>query len=111
MKKLNKRIQGATCICLLCTTAGALADSPQKKAPELEETVVIGEKVARSLRETTSSVSVLSEDELNGMKNITFTGAIAEVPNVLSLSGSLPDIRGVSGNGAAGGFNSISGGA
>ncbi len=77
----------------------------------LEEITVIGEKKTQSLKETTSSVSVIGEDELRSMKYFTVSDAVSDVANVVALSGAVPDIRGVKGNGAAGGFNSISGGA
>lgn len=77
----------------------------------MEEIVVVGEKTQRSLKDTASSVSVISEETLNSMQHQTITDAVAEIANVVVLSGAVPDIRGVSGNGSAGGFNSISGGA
>tara|TARA_R110002072_G_scaffold31735_5_gene97572 strand:- start:57857 stop:59857 length:2001 start_codon:yes stop_codon:yes gene_type:complete len=77
----------------------------------MEEIVVVGEKTQRSLKDTVSSVSVISEETLNSMQHQSITDAVAEIANVVVLSGAVPDIRGVSGNGSAGGFNSISGGA
>lgn len=84
---------------------------PGATIEDIERIVVVGEKAQRSLKETTSSVSVISEEVLNSMRYKSVQEAVAEIPNVVALSGTMPDIRGVSGNGAAGGFNSISGGA
>lgn len=78
---------------------------------DIETILVIGERDERSLKDTVSSVSVLDGDSLNALRNFSITDAVAEVPNVVALSGAVPDIRGVSGNGSAGGFNSITGGA
>lgn len=77
----------------------------------MEEVTVIGEKTERSLKDTTTSVSVITEETLNSMQHKSISDAVAEIANVVVLTGSVPDIRGVSGNGSAGGFNSISGGA
>ena len=77
----------------------------------LETIVVVGEKRERSLKDTASSVSVISEETLKSMQHQTITDAVSEIANVVALSGAVPDIRGVSGNGSAGGFNSVSGGA
>lgn len=101
------------CACVLCTSATAddIVLAGMQRTPYLEEIRVIGEKTERTLKDTASSVSVLAEEALNNMQHLTVTDAVSEVSNVVSLSGSVPDIRGVSGNGSAGGFNSISGGA
>ncbi len=77
----------------------------------LENVIVVGEKTDRSLKNTTSSVSVISEETLNSLQNYTINNTVAEVPNVVVTTGTAPNIRGVTGNGAAGGFNSITGGA
>ncbi len=94
----------------LLGTSSAIADDANRLL-SMEEVTVIGEKTERSLKDTTSSVSVISEAELNAMRYKSISDAVAEIANVVVLTGSVPDIRGVSGNGSAGGFNSISGGA
>lgn len=73
--------------------------------------VVVGEKSEKALKDSTSSVSVVTSDSLDTMQHQTVSDAISGLANVVVLTGSVPDIRGVSGNGGAGGFNSISGGA
>jgi outer membrane receptor protein involved in Fe transport len=88
----------------------ALSTDPPK-SNRLEEILVTGEKTERSLKDTTSSVAVISQEILDTMRHPSFSDAVSEITNVVVLSGSMPDIRGVSGNGPAGGFNSISGGA
>ena len=85
--------------------------TPDRDITDIEKIVVIGEKANRSLKDTTSSISVLTEEELNNTQFKSVSDALSEIANVVVPSGGLPDIRGVSGNGAAGGFNSISGGA
>lgn len=90
-----------------CATAPVYGDNNEAA---LDNVTVIGEKTERSLKDTTSSVSVISEEELSSMKHLSISSAVSEVANVVVLSGSNPDIRGVSGNGSATGFNSFTGG-
>ncbi|WP_167854844.1 TonB-dependent receptor [Mangrovimicrobium sediminis] len=85
-------------------------DSPGEQK-DIEVVRVVGEKVERSLKETTSSVAVISEDTLNALRSYTVSSLLSEIPNVIVTTGSAPNIRGVTGNGSAGGFNSITGGA
>lgn len=89
----------------------AFADGQDNTTVTLEDITVIGEKLDKSLKDTTSSVSVIGDDVLRTTRNQTVREAIAAVPNVVTPTGAVPNIRGVSGNGAAGGFNSITGGA
>lgn len=78
---------------------------------DIEKVVVVGEKTERSLKETTSSIAVIAEEDISSMRYKSIHDAVSEIPNIVAISGLVPDIRGVSGNGSAGGFNSISGGA
>lgn len=82
-----------------------------KQIESIEVITIHGEKRELSLKDTTSSVSVITEEALKSLQSLTVSDAISDIANVVVLSGAAPDIRGVSGNGAAGGFNSISGGA
>lgn len=77
----------------------------------IEKITVYGEKIERSLKDTTSSVSVIDKDSLDSGRYQSVSDALSEIPNVVVLTGSVPDIRGVSGNGSASGFNSFTGGA
>jgi len=97
----------------LSTTVLSATDSAETNTTGtwIESVMLIGEKTERSLKETTSSVSVIVRETLDNNQYYTISEAVGEVANVVSLTGSVPDIRGVKGNGAAGGFNSISGGA
>ncbi len=104
----------AVAVSAALAAGGALAqdqDTRDEERAVLEHILVIGEKTERSLRDTTSSVSVISEEALNSLQNYTVNGVLSEVPNVVVTTGTVPNIRGVTGNGSAGGFNSITGGA
>ncbi|MDP5214692.1 TonB-dependent receptor [Pseudoalteromonas tunicata] len=102
----------ALSIVSVLSSASALADDVAADAiTSIEKITVMGEKTERSLKDTTSSVSVISAEQLANGQYLSVSNAIAQVSNVVVLSGSVPDIRGVSGNGAATGFNSFTGGA
>ncbi|MFV0477124.1 MAG: TonB-dependent receptor [Parahaliea sp.] len=94
-----------------CALAQKTSQSTKAETLTLEHILVIGEKTERTLKDTSSSVSVISEQTINSLQNYTLSNAVAEVPNIVVSSGSAPNIRGVNGNGSAGGFNSITGGA
>ena len=89
-----------------------LADeAAQNSLHSIEKITVMGEKTERTLKDTTSSVSVISAEQLASGQYLTVSSAVSEIANVVVLSGAVPNIRGVSGNGAATGFNSFTGGA
>ncbi|MEI6894848.1 MAG: TonB-dependent receptor [Colwellia sp.] len=101
---------------LVVSNAFAEDASPKTEAAteqleSIERIIVLGEKTERSLKDTASSVSVISEEVLKTMRYISINEAVSEIPNVVVLRGAVPDIRGVSGNGSATGFNGVSGGA
>ncbi|AQS37891.1 outer membrane receptor for ferrienterochelin and colicins [Shewanella psychrophila] len=99
-------------IAMLCSpafSAYAVVDAESTKS--IEVITVYGEKIERSLKDTTSSVSVIDKDKLDSGQYLSVSSALSEIPNVVVLSGAVPDIRGVTGNGSATGFNSFSGGA
>ena len=83
----------------------------EQELESIEKIIVIGEKADRTLKDTASSVSVITEETLRSIQNITVSQAVSEIPNVVALTGAVPDIRGVSGNGSASGFNGVTGGA
>jgi outer membrane receptor protein involved in Fe transport len=86
-------------------------DNANQQLQSMEHIIVLGEKTERTLKDTSSSVSVITEETLKTMQSLTMSNAISDIPNVVVLSGATPDIRGVSGNGGASGFNAFSGGA
>ncbi len=101
--KKNLLINAMFCSPMLVGTAAV--------ANDVEVITVMGEKIERSLKDTSSSVSVIDKNTLDSGQYQSISNVLAEVPNVVALTGSAPDIRGVTGNGAAGGFNSFTGGA
>lgn len=109
-KALHKNLTTMTLLCspLLFNAYAAADDGPVKS---IEVITVLGEKIERSLKDTSSSVSVIDKEILDSGQYQSISSLLSEVPNVVALSGSVPDIRGVTGNGAAGGFNSFTGGA
>ncbi|WP_444957044.1 TonB-dependent receptor [Microbulbifer sp. ZKSA002] len=111
-RHLLSKAVSLTILTSIGATAIAADEKKEEYAPQaMENVIVIGEKTERSLKETTSSVSVITEETLNSMQHLSITDAVSNISNVVVLSGATPDIRGVSGNGSATGFNSFTGGA
>lgn len=71
---------------------------------------VYGEKVARSVHDTSASVSVFDEDKINSMPNATdVTDLLQNTPNIVDVGvgNDVPAIRGIDGSGAARGANAF----
>ncbi len=77
----------------------------------IEVIKVTGEKTERSLKDTAASVAVVNQALLENGQLVSMSDALSDISNVVVLTGAVPDIRGVSGNGSATGFNSFTGGA
>lgn len=88
----------------------AYAESSDTERKNLETITVIGEKTQRTLKDTASSVSVITSEILESGQYLSIANALSDIANVVTLSGAQPDIRGVSGNGSATGFHSFAGG-
>jgi outer membrane receptor protein involved in Fe transport len=86
-------------------------DGKPGERESIEVITVTGEKLARSLKDTASSVAVINQQMIESGQLNSVSDALHDVANVVVLTGSVPDIRGVSGNGAATGFNTFTGGA
>ncbi|BDZ73890.1 TonB-dependent receptor [Methylophaga marina] len=87
------------------------SNSNQSNRVELGSITVEGEKQTRTLKDTASSVSVIDQEALKSNQYHTLRDAISSVPNVVVQTGAVANVRGVLGNGAAGGFNAVTGGA
>ena len=87
-------------------------DETKKAHGKTIETIeVYGERTDSKLKDTTSSLHVITEQQLTSYQGQTYSDAVSDIANLVVISGALPNVRGVSGNGSADGFNSISGGA
>ena len=91
--------------------ATEVPDAERKVRESIEVITVTGEKTTRSLKDTASSVAVINQQMLDSGQIVSLSDAIKDIANVVVLTGAVPDIRGVSGNGSATGFNSFTGGA
>lgn len=103
---------------LVSSTCSAAATTPtpdgdaERKAREsIEVITVTGEKTERSLKDTAASVAVINQQMLDSGQIVSMSDALKDLANVVVLTGAVPDIRGVSGNGSATGFNTFTGGA
>ncbi|QTH70281.1 TonB-dependent receptor [Pseudoalteromonas xiamenensis] len=107
----NKRIL-PLCIAAALTGSNFYAHADDANLRQsMEKIVVVGEKTERTLKDTASSVAVLDASIIDSGQLLSMSDALSEVANIVVLTGAAPDIRGVSGNGSATGFNSFSGGA
>ncbi|MDP2562692.1 TonB-dependent receptor [Psychrobium sp. 1_MG-2023] len=100
----------ATTLASLLLAPTAFAEDEKNQTKSMDVITVHGEKIERSLKDTASSVSVIDAETLLSGQYLSVANAVGDVANVVALSGAVPDIRGVSGNGSATGFNSFTGG-
>lgn len=94
-----------------CLLLPSLVFSDQNTVVELSEVSVTGEKISRTLQETTTAVSVVGEETINNLAANSIYEAASLVPNMVSNPAEIPAIRGVSGAGASIGGFAISTGA
>lgn len=110
-----KRTLLAQCLMIAFSGTSLHIHAEEKKEENarksIEVIVVTGEKTERSVKDTASSVSVINQALLDSGQLVSMSDALTDVSNVVVLTGAVPDIRGVSGNGSATGFNSFTGGA
>jgi outer membrane receptor protein involved in Fe transport len=93
----------------LAVSAAVSADE-KEQLTSIENIVVYGEKAGRSLKDTTSSVAVISSEELANGQSDSYVDVLSDIANVV-FSNSLPSIRGVNGEGIAIGSYSFTSGA
>ena len=77
------------------STVGFTANAQNVPAPdgsveEIEKIVVLGEKANRTLKDSTSSISVLTADEINNTQYKSVSDALSEIANVVTLSAHCP---------------------
>lgn len=87
------------------------AESARKARESIEVITITGEKTERSLKDTAASVAVVNQQMLDSGQIVSMSDALKDIANLVVLTGAVPDIRGVSGNGSATGFNTFTGGA
>lgn len=87
----------------------ALAD--QNSTVELTEVTVTGEKIDRSLHETTTAITVVKGDSIDSSETRSAYDVASQVPNMINNPADIPVIRGVTGIGAATGGMAIMSGA
>lgn len=96
----------------LCHGSLVFADEVQTSSErsEVETMTVYGEKVARSVMDTGTSIEVYDEDRINSMPNATdVTDLLQNTPNVVDvgIGNDAPAIRGLDGSGPARGANAF----
>lgn len=94
-------------ICASLFLAPSLAFANEGNSIELNEVTVTGEKVDRSLQETTTAISVFQGNSINSQEVRSAYDVASEVPNMINNPAEIPVIRGVSGAGPASGSNAF----
>lgn len=100
---------GAASLAMVSGTASA-QDAPST----VDEIIVTGERANRTLRETASSVSVSTHDDIDRRAGVYSVNDLLErIPNLLATEpgNELPAVRGVDGTGPGGGPTAFFGGA
>jgi outer membrane receptor protein involved in Fe transport len=105
---MGRHLLGATGLVtiLLCAS---LAHADEGVAPADGEIIVTGEKIGRSLKDTSTAVTVLRNVDSQDFKS-PYDVAI-RVPNMIATAADLPSIRGVTGSGVGGGIFTLMSGA
>lgn len=112
-----KPIKSKYCMLTLCLINGysstAIAENIKKENKEsLEKIVVIGEGLARSELQTSSSLSLTTNKEIERRPDLyTLTSVLKQTPNILEtgLGNQLPSIRGIEGSSAHGAIAFLAG--
>jgi outer membrane receptor for ferrienterochelin and colicin len=91
-KKVRLTVIASASAILGITTQGAvaheIATSPEDDS--LEKIAVYGEKANRKLKDTASSVSVITEEVLKSLQHISVSSTVADIPNIVVLSSAVP---------------------
>lgn len=83
--------------------------NPVAEKPAIEEVIVTGEKIARSLKDTTTATTVLQEPDPSQFRSA--YDIVSRVPNMVGNASGIPSIRGATGSGAGGGVFTLMSGA
>jgi iron complex outermembrane recepter protein len=93
-------------VCTLCPILLHAQNSPEEE--DLATITVTGQKIERSLQDTTASVSVISADLADRPSSTDITQLLSQLPNVVfGGRNALPTIRGLDSNGVAQGGNGV----
>ncbi|MCO7190702.1 MULTISPECIES: TonB-dependent receptor [unclassified Pseudoalteromonas] len=94
----------------LAVSNAVMADDSKEDLKSIEQIVVYGENTQRSLKDTTSSIAVIDQEQLKSGQVNSLLDALSGIANVV-FTDSLPTIRGLQGEGVSQGFSSFSSGA
>ncbi|QTL36259.1 TonB-dependent receptor [Pseudoalteromonas viridis] len=95
---------------LALAVSNAVMADDDAELKSIEQIVVYGENKQNSLKNTTSSIAVIDEEQLKNGQHSSYLNALQGIANVI-VTGGLPSIRGQEGQGVADGFSSFSSGA
>ncbi|WP_181902189.1 TonB-dependent receptor [Thalassotalea euphylliae] len=110
---MNKTLLAISSIAPLITlpigSANAAPTSENETLKVLERIIVTGEKKRQSLRQTASSISVLTNSDLDQFGLFDSSTVLDKIPNIVTVEpgNDAPAIRGVDGTGPASGANAF----
>ncbi len=116
MKKVLSTVSMPTLVTTLMlpmymqTVSAEVALSEKQNVTVLEPVTVTGEKTSRSLRDTASSVMVITDESLKDMPAVTTSNNVLDhIPNIVTVEpgNDAPAVRGVDGTGPASGANAF----
>ena len=93
---------------LLSATVSANTDTEQavKQEQQIERIIVTGQKIARTLQETTTSVAVITSEQFQQQNITNFSDALTFTANTFTTPSNGFSIRGINGDNVSGGGNS-----
>lgn len=93
---------------LLSATVSANTDAPQavEQEQQIERIMVTGQKIARTLQETTTSVAVITSEQFQQQNIANFNDALTFTANAFATPSNGFSIRGINGANVSGGGNS-----
>lgn len=96
--------------CLGSVSATTMAAEPTPESSKMETITVVGERIDKSLRDTTTAVTVFNGDDLQSGEKDSISDIAVSAPNVVTSGFGAISIRGIDGTGAAtGGYAFYSG--
>ncbi|MEN0035514.1 MAG: TonB-dependent receptor [Cellvibrio sp.] len=102
MKKQKFALKTLTALCTLIIAGSLQAQT----AAKVEEVIVTGQKIDRSLQDTAASVAVITEQAMSDQQAENFYDIIEMIPNVHGTLGTGFSIRGIDAFNVSGGGNS-----
>jgi len=103
MELVNMKYCKIAAAVMLALSSQVMAEEPS----QTEVVIVTGEKMDKSIYDTTTAITVLDVEEISKSGAKTINDVITKAPNVVTSGFGTVNIRGINGSGAATGFYAI----